>query len=143
MVIGHKKNIHQLWKKLNLGWYMHNAGMSFLCFQLEKNVEHIQTLIGLNNKPEYFVHIGTYIFGPQSETTGFVVKDGPKCIAKFSPIGQFIVVLRHPLILHWRIILLMTRECHKIFNHTILNHPMVGVCVLKIGELVVQQLSMS
>ena len=61
-----------------------------------ENVKHIQNLIGLNNIFEYFVHVGTYIFGPQSETTGFVVKDGPKCIAKFSPIGQFIVVLRHP-----------------------------------------------
>ena len=61
-----------------------------------ENVEHIRNLIGLNNIPEYFLHVGTYIFGPQSETTGFVVKDGPKCIAKFSPLGQFIVVLRHP-----------------------------------------------
>ena len=35
------------------------------------------------------------IFGPQSQTIGFIVKDGPKCVAKFFPIGQFIVVLRH------------------------------------------------
>ena len=62
-----------------------------------ENVEHIKSLIGLNNVPEYFLHIGTYIFGSQSETTGLVVKDGSKCIAKFSPIGQYIVVLRHPL----------------------------------------------
>ena len=48
---------------------------------------NILNLIGLNNIPEYFVHIGTYIFGPQSETIGFIVKDGPKCIAKFSHIG--------------------------------------------------------
>ena len=61
-----------------------------------ENVKHFQNLIDLNNIFEYFVHIGTYIFGPQSKTTGFVVKDGPKCIAKCSPIGLFIVVLRHP-----------------------------------------------
>ena len=61
-----------------------------------ENVDHIQNLIGVNNTPEYFLHVGTYIFGPQSETTGFVVKDGLKCIAKFSPIGQFILDLRHP-----------------------------------------------
>ena len=61
-----------------------------------ENVKHIQNLIGLNNILEYFIHVGRYYFGPQSKTTCFVVKDGPKCIAKFSPIGQFIVVLRHP-----------------------------------------------
>jgi hypothetical protein len=61
-----------------------------------ENVEHIQNLIGLNNIPEYFLHVGTYIFGPLSESTGFVVKDRSKCIANFSPIGQFMVVLRHP-----------------------------------------------
>ena len=59
-------------------------------------VEHIQNLIGLNNISEQFVHVGTYIFEPQSYTIGFVVKDGPKYIAKFLPIGQFIVILRHP-----------------------------------------------
>lgn len=30
-----------------------------------ENVEHIENLIGLNNVPEYFLHIGTYIFGSQ------------------------------------------------------------------------------
>ena len=53
-------------------------------------------MIGVNNIHEYFLHVRTYIFGPQSETTGFVVKNGPKYIVKFSPIGQFIMVLRHP-----------------------------------------------
>ena len=61
-----------------------------------ENVKHIQNLIGLNNISEYFIHVGTYIFGPQSETTSFVVKDGPKCMSKFSPNGQFIVILRDP-----------------------------------------------
>ena len=61
-----------------------------------KNMEHIQILIVLNNKPQYFVHVGTYIFGPQSDTTSFVVNDGPKCITKFFPIRQFIAVLQHP-----------------------------------------------
>ena len=75
---------------------MYNVGMLFLCFPLEKNVEHIQNLIGLNNIPEYFIHVGIYIFGPQSETTCFVVKYGQKFIAIFALIGQFILVLRHP-----------------------------------------------
>ena len=105
-----------------------------------ENVEHIVNLIGLNNIPEYFVHVQTYIFGAQSETTGFVFKDGPKCIAKFSPIGQFIMVLRHPPNTFFRIIFPMTREYHKIFSHTILSHQVIGVCVQKIGWLAVQQL---
>ena len=98
-----------------------------------ENVEHIRNLISLYNTLEYFLHVGTYIFGPQLETTGFVVKDGPKYIAKFSPIGQFIVVYDTHLILLWRVILPMTREHYKIFNHTMLSPPMVGVCVQKIG----------
>ena len=61
-----------------------------------ENMDYIRNLIGLYNTLEYFQHVGTYIFGPQLETTGFVIEDGPKYIAKFSPIGQFIVVLRHP-----------------------------------------------
>ena len=61
-------------------------------------MDHILNLIGVYNIPKYFLHIRTYIFGPQSETTNFVVKDRPKCIAKFSPIGQFIMILRHPSI---------------------------------------------
>ena len=104
-----------------------------------ENVEHIQNLIGLNNILEYFVHVGTYIFGPQSKTTGFVVKDGPKCIAKFSPIGQFIMVLRHAPNTSLENSLPMTREHHKIFSHTILSHPVVGVCLQKIKWLVIQQ----
>jgi hypothetical protein len=40
-----------------------------------KNVEQIRNLIALNNISEYFLHVGTYIFGPQYESTCFVVKD--------------------------------------------------------------------
>jgi hypothetical protein len=59
-------------------------------------VKHIQNLIGLNNIHEYFLHVETYIFGPRSDTTSFVVKDGSKYIANFCPIEQFIVILRRP-----------------------------------------------
>ena len=53
-------------------------------------------MIGLNNVLEYFIHVGTYIFGLQSETTCFVIKDGSNILLFFFTIGQFIVVLRHP-----------------------------------------------
>ena len=36
-----------------------------LMLSVEKYVEHIQNLIGLNNIHEYFLHVGTYIFGSQ------------------------------------------------------------------------------
>ena len=47
-------------KILNRGWEMYNVGMKFLYVPLEKKIEHVQKLIGLNNIYEYFVQVGTY-----------------------------------------------------------------------------------
>ena len=84
-----------------------------------KNVEHIQNLIGLNNIYKFFLHVGTYIFGPQSETTSFVVKNGPNVLLNFLLLENSLWFYNTHLILLWRIILPMTREYHKIFNHII------------------------
>ena len=86
-----------------------------------------------------FYTLGYIYFGPQLDTTCFVVKDGPKCIAKYSLINLSWFYDNH-LKLFGRIILLTTRNYNKIFTHTMLSHQTVRVCAQKIGWLVVQQL---
>lgn len=41
---------------------------------VEENVDHIKRLMGMDNVPEYYVQVGTYKFGLQSESIDFIIK---------------------------------------------------------------------
>ena len=98
-----------------------------------ENMDYIRNLIGLYNTLEYFLYVRTYIFGPKLELLALLLKMDQNILLNFLLLGNSLWFYdTHPILL-WRVILPMTREHYKIFNHTMLSPPMVGVCVQKIG----------
>jgi len=106
-----------------------------------ENAEHIKNLMCLDNIAKYYIQVRTYIFGSQSENIGLVIKDGPKAIAKFSPLGQYIIVLRYPAKSFLEDNFAKEKQKRsKILLLIILSHHMDGICVSSFERLVVQWL---
>jgi hypothetical protein len=60
-----------------------------------ENADMVITLLDVKTSPGWHIIKGDYQFGPQSQASGQVIKDGNRVIARYKPIGTIIYVLHH------------------------------------------------
>jgi hypothetical protein len=75
------------------------------------------------------VHVSTNVFSSQLGNRDLEVDDGPKLIAKFSLVKQYILVLQHPINTSFAKRFFSRSQYYKLFFHTKLSLLMVRICV--------------